>query len=184
MLASLTSPALVLGGLLPGRGAMDVGEADASQAGKGIRARLTGATYGQELSVVTVNEHGGVGGVEDAFDSLLIAGKSFILIDNVRGKFSSAKIESFMTEDTYVARCSHSKNMLIDPRRTCLMLTSNKAEFGPIFRIVCHPKQTDAARRTCISDVPRRKYLRSCSGTSTTLPGGGVRCRAGLARRW
>lgn len=126
-LAAIITPALNMGELLPGRAALDLGEANDSQSGKGFRQRLTAAVYGQLLAVVTVQKSG-VGGLDEAFDRQLIAGKNFILLDNIRGKIDRPKIESFLTEDTYNARCSYSRNMEINPRLTCVMFTSNKAD--------------------------------------------------------
>ncbi len=126
-LAAIITPALIMGNLLPGRAALDLGEADDSQSGKGYRHKLTAAIYGQTLSTV-VQQRSGVGSMEEAFDRALIAGKIFISLDNVRGRIDSPKIESFLTEDSYNARCSFSRNLEIDPRRVCVMFTSNKAD--------------------------------------------------------
>jgi hypothetical protein len=128
-LAALITPALVMGGLLPGRAALDLGEADDSQAGKGFRHKLTAAIYNDTVHGVCQPGKGkGVGSLEEAFDSVLVAGRCFISFDNVRGKIDSPKIESFLTEDTYYARCAYHKNTSIDPRRVYVMFTSNKAD--------------------------------------------------------
>lgn len=126
-LAALITPALVMGGLLPGRAALDLSEANESQSGKGYRHKLTAAIYGQKLAVA-VQQRSGVGSMEEAFDQALISGRNFISLDNVKGRVDSPKIESFLTEDSYNARCSHSRNMELDPRRVIVMFTSNKAD--------------------------------------------------------
>jgi hypothetical protein len=71
---------------------------------------------------------GGVGSLKESFNQALIQGSAFISIDNVRGKIDSQAIESFLTEDTYLARVPYSPPMKIDPQRTVLMFTSNRAE--------------------------------------------------------
>lgn len=126
-MAALITPGLVLGGLLPGRAPVDLGEADQSQTGKGFRNKVTAAIY-RHTPVAISQQHSGVGGLEEAFDRALIAGKTFIAIDNVRGKVDSQKIESFLTEDTYYARAAYLPNTEIDPRRVYVMFTSNKAD--------------------------------------------------------
>ena len=143
-LASLITPALVLGGLLPGRAPIDTTEADVSQAGKGYRNRNTAAIYGLTLATVNKKSAGGVGSMEEAFDTHVIHGKPFISVDNVRGMLDSQKIESFCTEDSYLARALHVA-ATIDPRRTILMITSNKAEF-----------QVDLVNRSSIVRIRKR----------------------------
>ena len=127
-LAAFLTPALVLGGLLRARAPVDLAEADASQSGKGFRMRVKSALYRETVRNITQKKDGGVGGLEESFDAALIRGASFICLDNVRGKIDSPKIESFLTEDCYTARCAYSQNVEIDPRRVVLMMTSNKAD--------------------------------------------------------
>ena len=128
--AAIITPALVLGGLLPGRAPIDLGEADQSQAGKGYRNKITAAPYGQTVKTIA-QRRSSVGGIEESFSAALIAGANFICLDNIRGKIDSPAIESFLTEDSYVARMPYSANVEIDPRRTVLMMTSNRAELTP-----------------------------------------------------
>ena len=130
-LAAMVTPALVFGDLLRGRAPVDLGEADASQTGKGYRNKLTAALYAQSVKTVA-QQRGGVGSMEESFDMALIRGANFIALDNVRGRIDSQKIESFLTEDTYHARGFHCEAD-IDPRRVCVMFTSNKAEFTDDF---------------------------------------------------
>jgi len=126
-LAAIIVPALVLGGLLPGRAPIDLGEADQSQTGKGFRNKLTAAIY-RHKPIAVCQQRSGVGSLEEAFDRALIAGETFISIDNVRGRVDSQKVESFVTEESYFARCAYMPNTAIDPSRVYLMFTSNKAE--------------------------------------------------------
>jgi hypothetical protein len=126
-LAATITPALILGGLLKGRAPVDLGEADNSQTGKGFRNKLTAAIYRHHVKPVT-QQKGGVGSMEESFNTLLIRGVAFISLDNIRGKIDSPGIESFLTEDTYQARIPFSGSVEIDPRRTIVMMTSNKAD--------------------------------------------------------
>jgi hypothetical protein len=127
-LAAIITPALVLGGLLRARAPVDLGEADASQSGKGFKVKLKTAVYGEAVKVITQQKSGGVGSLEEAFNAALIRGACFICLDNVRGKIDSPAFESFLTEDHYTARAAFIPNTDIDPRRVCIMFTSNKAD--------------------------------------------------------
>ncbi len=126
-LAALVTPALVFGGLLGGRPPLDLGEADASQSGKGFRNKITAALYGEKVRTVTQRKRG-VGGLEEKLDAALVKGSPLISLDNIRGKVDLPALESFLTEDTYLARPSYSTNVEIDPSRVVLMMTSNRAE--------------------------------------------------------
>jgi hypothetical protein len=127
-MAAIITPGLVLGGLLGGRAPIDLGEADESQTGKGYRNKVTAAVYGSKVAAVAQRGNGSVGSLEEAFNGMLLSGMNFLAFDNVRGKIDSPAIESFLTEDSYIARAPYSRNVLIDPRRTVVMMTSNKAE--------------------------------------------------------
>jgi len=77
-------------------------EADESQSGKGYFVRCIAAIY-DDQPATNAQTRKGVGGLEEAVDADLIAGRAFISIDNVRGKPNSEKLESFLTEPTYAA---------------------------------------------------------------------------------
>jgi hypothetical protein len=126
--ASLLTPALVLGGLIEGRPAMDVSEADDSQAGKGLRLDLIALAYNEQWRVIAAPSDDFGGGnkqLEDAFDACLIKGAHWVRIDNFRGELRSQKIESFLTESNYTARAAYLPNTPIDPRRRIVAITSN-----------------------------------------------------------
>ena len=125
--AAVITPALTFGGLLGGRPPIDLGEADHSQTGKGFRNKVTAATYGHTPKTVAQRK-GGVGGLEESFDTTLIRGAAFVSFDNIRGKFDLPSIESFMTEDEYLARMPYAPPVSIDARRVMVMLTSNRAD--------------------------------------------------------
>ena len=126
--AALITPALVMGGLLGGRAPIDLGEADQSQTGKGFRNKLTAAIYSAAMKTVAQNPAGGVGSLKESFDSYLVAGANLISFDNISGKLNLTSLESFMTEDSYLARVPYRPAIEIDPRRVIVMLTANKAE--------------------------------------------------------
>ena len=126
-LAAMVTPALVFGGILNDKKAMDLGEADQPQTGKGFRNKITAAIYNQQVKTVTQQKKG-VGSMEEMFDSYLVNGANFICLDNLKGKIDSCKIEMFLTEENYPARVPFLGAVNIDPRRTIVMLTSNKAE--------------------------------------------------------
>jgi hypothetical protein len=126
-LAVPITAALVFGNLLGGRAPADLGEADASQAGKGLRNKLTAAIFGHIVKTIT-QKKGGVGSMEESFATALIQGYNFISFDNVRNALDSPAVESFLTEDSFLARVPHQAAVEIDPRRVIVQITSNKAD--------------------------------------------------------
>jgi len=127
-MASIITPALVLGGLLGGRAPLDVGESDQSQSGKGYRHKLTTAVYRAKIATITQRARGGVGSLDESFDQALVAGRAFVAIDNVRGRVDSPAIESFLTEDRYSARVPYSASIEVETKRFIILATSNRAE--------------------------------------------------------
>ena len=130
--AAMITPALVFGGLLGGRPAVDLVEADASQAGKGFFNKCKAAIYNHVPQTVKQSKHASLGGIEEEFNLRLIRGACFVSLDNIRGKLDSPALESFLTEDTYIARIPY-EQAEVDPRRVVVMMTSNKAEFTDDF---------------------------------------------------
>lgn len=127
-LASFITPALKLGGHLHSNVPADVAEADKSQSGKTYRQRLVAAVYNETASLVTCRS-GGVGSVDESLNTQLIAGRPFIQLDNFRGKFDSPHIEALLTaEKSFPARVPHCREVMIDPSRFFVMLTSNGVE--------------------------------------------------------
>ncbi len=126
-LAAIITPALVFSGLLKGRSPVDLAEADQSQSGKGYRLKITAAVYNSAQRTVT-QRTGGVGSVQESFDSKLVAGASFVSFDNFRGRLDLPGLESFLTEDSYAARVPYGSPLEIDPRRIVVAMTSNRAE--------------------------------------------------------
>jgi hypothetical protein len=130
-LAALITPALVMGGFFNGRKEhvpMDVAEADFSQAGKGYRHSLVCALYNQWGYFITARS-GGVGSMDESFGAALVAGRPIVTIDNLRGKLDSQHLEAFLTCPTHFpARIPHHGEVLVNPRRFLLQMSSNGLE--------------------------------------------------------
>ena len=127
-LAAFITPALRIGGFLQGPVPIDVAEADQSQAGKGYRHNLVRALYNEAGYFVT-SRQGGVGSKDESFAAALIAGRPFVVLDNFRGRIDSQHLEAFMTcPDLFPARIPHQREVLINPRRFLIQLSSNGVE--------------------------------------------------------
>lgn len=137
-IAAMLTPAMVMGGLLPGRAPIDLGEADDSQAGKGYRQKLIAASYNDSPTPV-LQRKGGTGSMEESYCAALIGGACFISLDNVRGRIDSPLIESSLTEDFCDARMPYGKPMQVDMRRTCIAMTSNDARLTTDLSKRCSP---------------------------------------------
>lgn len=150
-MAQLLSPALKLGNLLGDVDfPLDVGLADQSQGGKTHRMRFTAQVYGEKAYVLTKMEDRGVGSTGEIIGAALIAGKLFILIDNVRGGFSSEILESTLRGTGSVTiRIPYRAPIQVLTRRSCWQLTSNAASFTP-----------DLANRSIVTNHRKPEKLR------------------------
>ena len=129
-IASLITPAFVMGGLLGNsRAPISLCSADKSQAGKGFMNKLISAAYLLSPAIVNFGQKG-IGSAERSFDSSVAGGNRAVIFDNVRGKIASQKLESFCTEDSYLATIPHSPDVTVDPKRTVIMMTSNEANLN------------------------------------------------------
>jgi len=115
---------------------------------------------------------------------LALPGKTFIAIDNVRGRIDSPKIESFLIEDSYHARAAFQPNTQIDPRRVYVMFTSNKADLtedlanrSSCVRIL---KQPDGFQ---FPSYPAGQHPRPHPGQPAEVSRRRLRGRSSLARR-
>ena len=127
-LAAFISPALRMGGFIKGNVPVDVAEADQSQSGKGYRHTLVAALYNEASYFVTAR-NGGVGGVDESFSAALVAGRPFITLDNFRGRMDSQHLEAFLTcPSLFPARVPHRGEVLVDPKRFLLQMSSNGME--------------------------------------------------------
>lgn len=129
-LAALVTPALRLGGFLP-RCPAKINEADQSQTGKGYNQALDAAIYGEIPRLVTQRQ-GGVGSLDESLGSRLAEGPPFIQFDNLRGKIDSPNLEALLTaERRFPVRIPHRGEIMIDPERYVIFITSNAAEMTP-----------------------------------------------------
>lgn len=127
-LAAFITPALRLGGFLRGHIPIDCAEADTSQAGKGYRHAMVCALYNEASYFVTAKV-GGVGSVDESFAAALISARPFVCLDNFRGRMDSQNLEAFLTcLNLFPARIPHRGEVLIDPRRFVLQMSSNGLE--------------------------------------------------------
>jgi hypothetical protein len=84
--------------------------------------------YNEKPYFVT-GKTGGVGSMDESFAAALVSGSPFICLDNLRGKIDSQKLESFLTCPTsFPARVPYSGEVMIDPRRFLLQISSNGLE--------------------------------------------------------
>jgi hypothetical protein len=127
--AALLTPAIVFNRLITKRSPGILVTADESQTGKGFLLGLIAAVYGESVASVSSGE--GVAKIDEVFDATLVRGQPFVVVDNVRGKLDSQKIESFMTESSYMARSAYVRAMTVNPARYILGFTSNKMETTP-----------------------------------------------------
>lgn len=127
--AALLTPALCNSDLIGGgRVPITIVEANASQSGKGLIAKLISAVYGQKIATYNKHPGKGLGSTKESFDNHVLAGRPFISMDNVRGRIDEEYLESFLTEDRYDARRMRDNPIGIDPTRFCLFVTTNQAE--------------------------------------------------------
>jgi hypothetical protein len=144
-LASMITPALRLGGHLPGYIPADVAEANESQSGKTYRSKLIAAVYNEEVSLVT-QKQGGVGSDDETFNEALVRGHPFILFDNRRGKLNSPHLEAFLTaKGMFPARIVRLGTFYVDPEVYFIFLSSNGVDTTP-----------DFANRSCIVRIRKR----------------------------
>jgi hypothetical protein len=143
--ASLLSPALKKGGWLAVNETFpnDVSEAEVSQSGKTLRLKLVCALYGEKFIGITP-PNGGVGSLDESIGTALLSGRTFISIDNVRGKIVSGIMESAMTGDQTQAR-GFGKTGIVKSGAFLWQISTNGAEFT-----------TDLANRSIITRIRKR----------------------------
>jgi hypothetical protein len=151
-MAQLLSPALKLGNLLGDVDfPLDVGLADKSQGGKTHRMHFTAQVYGEQAYALTKIGKGGVGSTDELIGAALVAGKLFILIDNVRGHFSAEILESTLRgSGSITVRIPYRAAIQVPTRRSCWQLTSNAAAFT-----------TDLANRSIVTNHRKPAALKA-----------------------
>lgn len=126
-LASIITPALIMGGIGNFRSPIQFIEADQSQTGKGFLTRIITSFY-NDIPHVINQQHGGLGSLEESLSQALVDGKIFINLDNLTssrgGVFNSEKLCSLMTEDMFFARCLRT-GFFVDPKLHIIQLTTN-----------------------------------------------------------
>jgi hypothetical protein len=145
-IAMLITPALVQGGFVRDRIPADSAEADCSQAGKGYRHDIVVNVYGDTVAIVT-QRFGGTGSLDEFFGGALLSGKSFIRLDNLRGKLDSPSIESFFTTPYggYFKARGFRCDGLVQAGRNILQVSANSMEGTP-----------DIANRMCIVRIRKQ----------------------------
>ena len=94
--AAIIAPALRIGRILNCHFPLFAVEADESQAGKGFLLELIHSVYNERVALV-LNRKGGVGSLDEEISRVLLAGKPFIQLDNIRDLISSEFFEGIMT---------------------------------------------------------------------------------------
>jgi len=126
-IAMIITPALVHGGFIEDRVPGDFAESDESQSGKGYRHDLTVAIYNDAASLVTQRFGGGTGSFDEFLGDALLKGRTFIRLDNLRGKLDSPSLESFFTTpfgSDFLAR-GFGKSGYVQAGRNILQASSN-----------------------------------------------------------
>lgn len=133
-LAALISPALKFAGVLGGHLPATMVEADKSQSGKNFLLFLIAAVYGEAFKVATMKdegESGGVGSVRESVANLLVSGKPFVALSNIRGKVACQALEEGLTADGELeVRLPYARPMSVNPRRSAWAFTSNEAKLN------------------------------------------------------
>jgi hypothetical protein len=126
-IAMLLTTAISQGGLISGPFPIDVAEADESQSGKTFRHKVAAAVYNETLAPIA-KQKGGVGSIDEAFASVLLSGRPFIQIDNLRGKLDSQLIEAAITSEVASVRVPYRGNIELSTKGVTIFITSNGIE--------------------------------------------------------
>lgn len=111
-------------------------QADKEGAGKGTAVDLIAAIYREDLQIVAMKGSGGVGGFDEDFCNALGNQRPHILLDNLRGRIDSQKIESALTAKTFSAR-GFGFQREVDMRQFSFFATSNGVELTRDFARRC-----------------------------------------------
>jgi hypothetical protein len=102
-------------------------EADQSQTGKGTFVKMTAAIYGEQPSMVAATR-GGVGSFDESFSKAALRGRTFIQIDNLRGRLDSQIFEAFTTAAGMIHVRALRRDGEVDSRNYVIFATSNGME--------------------------------------------------------
>jgi hypothetical protein len=146
-LAGFISPALKFGRLLKAAFPLDLCEADQSQTGKGFRAELIMAIYDEEPVVITLSSERGVGSITESVSEAYLSGKTFGILDNLRGEIDCPLLESGIkgVVNRVGVRRAYGRTVQVRTDHMLWMGTSNR------------PQATiDLANRSCITSLRKQ----------------------------
>ena len=143
-MAGLISPALKAGKWIAGDFPLHLAEATESQSGKTYLQKLVCTLYNEVPSVIT-QRRGGVGSLDESISNALLAGKSFISIDNMRGAMDSQPLENALRGYGVVECRGFRANNRVDVTPVNWQLSTNGAELTP-----------DLANRACIVRIKKQ----------------------------
>jgi hypothetical protein len=124
-LAAMITPALKQGEIIQCPTPMVLVEADRSQTGKGYLLVVYRAIYNEQASLIS-KKSSSVGKLDEAIDFALLAGKPFIVFDNIRGAIDSQHLEAILTAPGAVqARTPYRPPAEVYPRAFEFQATSN-----------------------------------------------------------
>jgi hypothetical protein len=125
-ISALLSPALRMGGLLPGVDTpLNSAEADESQAGKNFLMKIICALYGEKAYVIACDKDS-ASAIDEPLSEALCSGRPFILLDNVRGEIRSQKLESAIKGmGTVDAKRKYQPTVQVTTDHVIWLLTSN-----------------------------------------------------------
>jgi hypothetical protein len=128
--AGFLSPALRMGGLLKADFPLLLNEADESQTGKSYAQKVLCQLFGEKPHIVLRNEEKmAIGSMAEQMAEGLIAGRVFIMFENIRGAIVLSMLESAIRGGgTIPCRVAYSRGIQAKPDRVCWLLSSNKAQ--------------------------------------------------------
>ena len=144
-LAMLLTPALCMGGWIPGRRPIFTIAANASQTGKGYMLDILGGIYAESRTLLG-KRCGGVGSLDEDLAAAMLAGRPFIQLDNLRGKLDSQFLELVLTaEGSVPCRVPRVASVEADTRHFIFTATSNGMD-----------TTFDLAQRACMIRIRHR----------------------------
>ena len=146
-LTALFNPTLVSCGVIKKACPITVLEKNVSQAGASFFGKLIGYIHGEIPAVITKKEGGGgVGHTDNSLSNAWLRGERFILLDNVRGKVDSSKLEAAITSPEKVeVRVPHQAEAYVSIRGINMIISSNG--FTPT---------RDLSNRVCVTRIKKR----------------------------
>lgn len=124
-IACILTPAMKIGGFIKGNTPISIVEALESQTGKGLFLHLRQLIYAEKPILISKSK-GGVGSLDEQFQSALVSGRPFIQYDNVRGELNSQILEAFSTNPaTLLIRTPFSAAQEVDGSNRFISISSN-----------------------------------------------------------